>query len=192
MSLRAAEEANDQLAVTSVALAVPLVYLRRQRTAVLAKQTAASATAAASTAPPRRLGRGIPAAQAALEQYSAAALRPASNAPPPRRRVTAVYGSIAATPATSNTPTPSLAAATPPSSPTLPEDDGFNIHLYGIKAFGGATAIVLLAAASGVWGVKTYMGVEDVSTYVEAAAANDVLTLDVAPSVCQTHARGTR
>ncbi|VDC05853.1 unnamed protein product [Peniophora sp. CBMAI 1063] len=179
------------LAVTSVALAVPLLYLRRQRAAALAKD-ASAAVSAASTAPPRRLGRGIPAAQAALEQSAALAARPASNAPPPRRRVTALSGSIAATPAPSDAPAPSLAAAPAASSSTLPQDDGFNVHLYGIKAFGGATAIVLLAAASGVWGVKAYMGVEDPQDFAKrmrvvladklpALAARINRTLDATP-----------
>ena len=164
--LRATEEADTQLAVTSAALAVPLVYLRRQRAAVSAKEAAAAISYGTSTPPPRRLGRGIPAAQAALEQSSALAREPATDAPPPRRRATAVSGSIAATPASSNALAPSPLAASPAPSSALPEDDGFNVHLYGIKAFGGATAIVLLAAATGVWGVKTYMGVEDVSACI--------------------------
>lgn len=45
------------------------------------------------------------------------------------------------------------------------EEDGssFNGALYSLKAFGIATALIVAGGAASVWGVKTYLGVKDVS-----------------------------
>ena len=43
------------------------------------------------------------------------------------------------------------------------ENSGFNGALYSLKAFGIATALVVAGGAASVWGVKTYLGVRDVS-----------------------------
>jgi hypothetical protein len=43
------------------------------------------------------------------------------------------------------------------------EDSGFNGALYSLKAFGIATALVVAGGAASVWGIKTYLGVKDVS-----------------------------
>jgi hypothetical protein len=49
---------------------------------------------------------------------------------------------------------------------TVEKDGSFNGALYSLKAFGIATALVVAGAAAGVWSVKTYLGVKDVSGYV--------------------------
>jgi hypothetical protein len=43
------------------------------------------------------------------------------------------------------------------------DSSSFNGALYSLKAFGIATALVVAGGAASVWGVKTYMGVKDVS-----------------------------
>ncbi len=46
------------------------------------------------------------------------------------------------------------------------EDASFNGALYSFKAFGIATALVVAGSAASVWGVKTYLGVTDVSGHM--------------------------
>jgi hypothetical protein len=43
------------------------------------------------------------------------------------------------------------------------EGNGFNGALYSLKAFSIATALVVAGGSASVWGVKTYLGVKDVS-----------------------------
>ncbi|KAH9167296.1 hypothetical protein EDB89DRAFT_2125741, partial [Lactarius sanguifluus] len=133
-----------QLAVTTVALAVPLVLLRRQRSRVSALSSVSSSMT--TSAPPvRRMPtRGVP-----------------STAPPPRTAPTLTPASIKVT--------PSVEAGSPSVAPSrVAQEDGFNGALYSLKAFSVATAFVVAGGAASVWGVKTYLGVRDTQEFASA------------------------
>ena len=136
-------EMSFQLAVTTAALAVPLLLLRRQRVRASRLSKSGSFSMLASVPPVRRAPtRGVP-----------------STAPPPR--VASVM-----TPASTKV-THSVEASGPlqmsSGAPSrVAKEDGFNGALYTLKAFGIATALVLAGGAASVWGVKTYLGVRDV------------------------------
>jgi hypothetical protein len=132
-----------QLAVTTAALAVPLVLLRRQRVRTSALSKSGSSSMVTSAPPVRRARtRGVP--STAPPPHVASALTPAS---------TKVTRSVeASSPLQRSSGAPSRVA----------KEDNFNGALYTLKAFGIATALVLAGGASSVWGVKTYLGVRDV------------------------------
>ena len=44
--------------------------------------------------------------------------------------------------------------------------DSFNAPLYTLKAFSIATAVVVATGMAGIVGVKTYLGVRDVSIFL--------------------------
>ena len=48
-------------------------------------------------------------------------------------------------------------------TPRVEADSSFDGALYSLKAFSIATAFVVAGGAASVWGVKTYLGVKDVS-----------------------------
>ncbi|KAH9030780.1 hypothetical protein EDB85DRAFT_2074204 [Lactarius pseudohatsudake] len=131
-----------QLAVTTVALAVPLVLLRRQRARASALNKSVSSSMTTSAPPVRRAPtRGVP-----------------STAPPPR-----------AAPALTPAATPSVEAISPSAdSSRVAQEDGFNGALYSLKAFSVATALVVAGGAASVWGVKTYLGVRDTQEFASA------------------------
>ena len=129
-----------QLAVTTAALAVPLVLLRRQRLRASVLSKSASSSMVTSAPPVRRAPRrGVP-----------------SSAPPP-------HVASALTPASTH----SVEASSPLQSSSgassrVAKEDSFDGALFSLKAFGIATALVVAGGAAGVWGVKTYFGVRDV------------------------------
>ncbi|KAH9046411.1 hypothetical protein EDB83DRAFT_2507463 [Lactarius deliciosus] len=134
-----------QLAVTTVALAIPLVLLRRQRARVSTLGNSVSSSMKTSAPPVRRTPtRGVP-----------------STAPPPR-------AAPALTPASTRA-TPSVEASSLSATPShVAQEDGFNGALYSLKAFSVATALVVAGGAAGVWGVKTYLGVRDTQEFASA------------------------
>lgn len=96
--------------------------------------------------------------------------RTLEEAPPPRRTTTTVSATLGA----AGTSRPRQVAHTNPQiTPTttaqntldtaVPEAaDDFNGALYSLKAFGYATLIVMAGGLTTVWGVKQYMGVDNV------------------------------
>ncbi len=136
-------ELSLQLAVTTAALAIPLVLLRRQRARVPALSKSGSSSMVTSAPPVRRAPtRGVP-----------------STAPPPR--------AVSALTPASTKATPSVEASSPLQGSSgaplrVAKEDGFNGALYSLKAFSIATALVVTGGAATVWGVKTYLGVRDV------------------------------
>lgn len=146
-----------QLAVTTVALAVPVFLIRKQR-----------AKALLNTLPPRRSGDSSSLASRFSPAPSTSILAQASQWPPPRRR-------SGGTSSSQFNPRPILPAAS--SRPTQSADliegaqveqngAGFNTPLYGAGAFGLATLIVTAVASTAVWGVKSGMSVNDVRSLV--------------------------
>ncbi|KAH8989264.1 hypothetical protein EDB92DRAFT_1868796 [Lactarius akahatsu] len=128
----------SMLAVTTVALAVPLVLLRRQRARASALNKSVSSSMTTSAPPLRRAPiRGVP-----------------STAPPPRA-APALTPSVEAI-------SPSAASS------RVAQEDGFNGALYSLKAFSIATALVVAGGAASVWGVKTYLGVRDTQEFASA------------------------
>lgn len=115
---------SSQLAVSTAALIVPVVLLRRSRANALA--------------------------------------RTLREAPPPPRRTTttAFVPGIPVANVPRVKPTTSTNAAPTADSEMI---DDFNGALYSAKAFGYATLMVVTGASLTVWGVKSYMGVQNVS-----------------------------
>jgi hypothetical protein len=136
-----------QLAVTTVALAVPIVLLRRQRSNALL-----------NTLPPRRAGDP----SSLASRFTPIPNIPPSNVtatqwPPPRRRsggTTSFQGSRHTLPASS------MLTAVESDRPI--SNDEFNAPLDSGKAFGIATLIVAVCASAAVWSVKTSLDVKDV------------------------------
>ncbi|KAH8981299.1 hypothetical protein EDB86DRAFT_443118 [Lactarius hatsudake] len=135
----------SMLAVTTVALAVPLVLLRRQRSRVSTLSNSVSSSMTTSAPPVRRTPtRGVP-----------------STAPPPRAAPALTHASTKAT--------PSVEASSPSAAPSrVAQEDGFNGALYSLKAFSVATALVVAGGAASIWGVKTYLGVRDTQEFASA------------------------
>ena len=87
------------------------------------------------------------------------------EAPPPRRTTTVTAGTAAIrprqlaqhSPITAETCIQEMHSVSPPEA-----EDDFNGALHSLKAFGYATLIVMAGGLTTVWGVKTYMGVENV------------------------------
>lgn len=136
-----------QIALTTAALAVPIVLLKRQRATAAAGRSLSTAAP-----PPRKAAISVPPPPR----------RTASGAPPPPRKASS-----------SAIPPPRIATSTTPaaSSPTLSTaghevraaEDNFNGALYCAKAFGIATVLVSVGAGATVWGVKSALGVRNVS-----------------------------
>ena len=140
--------------MTTAALAVPIVLLRRQR-----------AKALLNVLPPRRIGDP----SSLHSRYT-----PTQNIPPsdfneditqgqwfpPRRRASGT------TALQSSRFTPRVSASAPLSADELQDqsmsNDDFNSPLYTARAFGFATLIVALCASTAVWSVKTSLDVKDV------------------------------
>jgi hypothetical protein len=153
---QADEHLTLQLAVTTAALAVPIVLLRRQRSNALL-----------NTIPPRRTGD----LSSLASRFTPIQSTPPSNVngsqwPPPRRRnggTTSFHGSRF-------TPRASVSAPLSLELDELPDrarsNDEFNTPLYAAKAFGLATLIVMVCASTAVWGVKTSLGVKDVRLFL--------------------------
>ncbi|KAN0136227.1 hypothetical protein V8E53_006087 [Lactarius tabidus] len=139
----------SMLAVTTAALAIPLVLLRRQRASASALRKSGSSSVVTSAPPVRRAPkRGVP-----------------SHPPPPR-------AARAMTPASTNAAHSIEASTLSQSSSGAPErmadEDSFNGALYSLKAFSIATALVVAGGATSVWGVKTYLGVRDTQEFASA------------------------
>jgi len=143
-----------QLAVTTVALAVPIVFFRRQRSNALL-----------NTVPPRRAGDpsslasrltpipSIPPSNVTVTQW-----------PPPRRRnggTTSFQGSRPTIPVSSASSTFTAVESDEFNDRPMPNDE-FNAPLYTAKAFGIATLIVSVCASAAVWSVKTGLDIKDV------------------------------
>ena len=115
------------------------------------------------------------------------------DAPPPPRRTSTVGGSVPATPL----PPASAGISTVTKSAALQSTNvkaGANVNdaFYGIKAFGYATLMVTVGATASVWGVKTYMGVKDVSLHLQCAPqhlCNPFSRLKSSRSVCGTSSK---
>lgn len=132
-----------QLAVTTAALAIPLVLLRRQRASASALSKSGSSSMVTSVPPVRRAPkRGV-----------------LSTAPPPRAAPALTPASTEATHSVEATSPLQRSSGAPE---CIANEDSFNGALYSLKAFSIATALVVASGAAGVWGVKTYLGVRDV------------------------------
>ncbi|KAI0318368.1 hypothetical protein OF83DRAFT_1171153 [Amylostereum chailletii] len=146
------------LAVTTAALAVPLVLLRRQRSGA----TSLSHAADRASPPPRRIGRAVDSVTAQTSTPT-----PVTGPPPPRRPSRA---SVVASPAIVASPIIPFERTIPKASPSeanagAEDADAFNAPLYTLKAFSLATFCVLFTGGVGVWGVKTSLGVKDTQEF---------------------------
>ncbi|KAI0028087.1 hypothetical protein K488DRAFT_90106 [Vararia minispora EC-137] len=144
------------LTVTTAALAVPLLALRRERSVAQGFGKHVRAAAPPVRRPGQRFTTPAPAARTARRD-PAPANAPLSDVPPPRRRSTAF------------TPVPNASSSKHPPAPAAPRGvhlpdvatDGFNATLHGFKAFGAATTVIVGLVVAGVWGVKLYTGASD-------------------------------
>lgn len=148
--------------MTTAALTVPIVLLRRQRSRALANPLPLRRPQDLSTLASRFTPISNPA--------------PSNEWPPkPRRTVFNTSTGSPSAPRIGPRPTNIYPGSGSASSllvrakdlqldekTVLPDDDGFNAPLYTAKAFGIATLIVAVCATTAVWGVKTSMGVKDV------------------------------
>ncbi|KAI0088944.1 hypothetical protein BDY19DRAFT_946928 [Irpex rosettiformis] len=98
-------------------------------------------------------------------------VKPLEEAPPPRRTTT-IAANLGAASATRPRQPTQLSPVTPTigTEDTLPSnsserDDNFNGALHSLKAFGYATLIVMAGGLTTVWGVKTYMGVDNTQEF---------------------------
>ena len=140
--------------MTTAALAVPIVMLRKQRSRVML-----------DTLPPRRTGHPSSVASR-FPQMSSSTMNGNGHQnqwPPPRRT-----GRNKSSQDSQISPR-ALPASTLLTPAELDElrtqalsSDGFNAPLDGAKAFGLATLIVAVCASAMVWGLKTNLGVKDV------------------------------
>lgn len=140
--------------MTTAALTVPIVLLRRQRS-----------RAVSNSLLPRRIGDRSTLTSRFTPISSQSPSLNESQWPPPRRAgKTSSLGSRFPPRAGPNLGSGSLLGAK--ELEALKErsmaNDGFNAPLYTVKAFGIATLIVTMCATTVVWGVKTTMGVKDV------------------------------
>ncbi|KAI0047731.1 hypothetical protein FA95DRAFT_1518689 [Auriscalpium vulgare] len=142
------------LAVTTAALAVPLVLLRRNRAA-----TISDLGHKLDTAPPRRAATRRPNAASHV------------TSGPPRRRVTR-SADVAHRPRehvagahVSSTVHSQLSETRAGSSAVPSQQDDFNGALYTLKAFSIATAAVTFGGATLILGVKAYLGVKDTQEF---------------------------
>ncbi|KAI0784063.1 hypothetical protein C8Q75DRAFT_781180 [Abortiporus biennis] len=143
------------LAFTTVALAVPLVILKRQRSNMLTKTLGKGP----ENAPPRRTGAGtIPPLLTTSVPKSASSL---SEGPPVRRSSIPSTPSIASSSSTPSAASPISTAKTSGASVSPNEEDDFNYALYSAKAFGIATLLVSVGAMATVGVVQYTMGVKD-------------------------------
>ncbi|OBZ78175.1 hypothetical protein A0H81_02717 [Grifola frondosa] len=120
------------LALTTAALAVPIVILRRQRASALGKALA--------------------------------------NAPPPPRRTSSGGAPLALSGSSLHPPLPPRPPSAPSASASTSAarvEDDFNGALHCAGAFGVATLLVVLGAGAGVWGVRSYMGVQDTQEFAD-------------------------
>lgn len=139
--------------MTTAALAVPIVYLRRQR---------ATAGRDLSTAPPPR--------RSLTDSSPVYRFRPAAHSVPPPRRPSSKFLS-APPPRTPLTSSPAPAARVPTATASSPVKDEFNGAVYCAKAFGMATLYVSVGAGLTVWGVQHFLGVTTVSLSARALHA---------------------
>ncbi|KAI9462742.1 hypothetical protein F5148DRAFT_982649 [Russula earlei] len=143
---------HRQIALTTTALALPLVLLRRQRTT----------TAIPSRRTSSQLAFAPPARRAPLPHV------PSAVPPQPRipsARTPPIQTSTISMPS-ANVET-LLQGSLEPSSPTSREDS-FNGVLYSLKAFSIATVLVIASGAASVWGVKAYLGIKDTQEFASA------------------------
>lgn len=143
------------LAISSAALVVPVVMLRRYKAGLRATATAA----------PRRRGSGtvvIPESRTLGQPV----------APPPRIRLRMdASSSLQKLPSSqgsqpSSYVTPLSNTRSDTASATVPgEHDNFNGPLYTLKALAVATAIVAASASASMFGVMTYLDVHDTSEF---------------------------
>jgi len=148
--------------MTTAALAVPIVLLRRQR-----------AKALLNVPPPRRIGDP----SSLHSRYTPTQNIPPSDLnedmtqgqwPPPRRRTSRTMA------LQSSRFTPRVSASAPLSAVESDElhdqstsNDDFNSPLYTARAFGLATLIVALCASTAVWSVKTTLDVKDTQEFAD-------------------------
>ena len=139
-----------QLAVTTTALAVPILLLRHQR-----------AKALLDALPPRRMGVSANLASRFISTPIASSSKVNYGQwPPPRRNSgTAVLPSSRYSPRASSA---SLTTAELDELKYRASSDGFNAPLYTASAFGLSTLIVAVCAFVGVWSIKSSLGVKDV------------------------------
>jgi hypothetical protein len=130
-----------QLAVTTVALVVPFVLLRRQRASSSTLSKHISPSHLTSPPPVRRVT--------------------SSRIVSTQKLPTSTTGTSSAKAGVSFREAPEVSE----SSRELRED-GFNGVSYSLKAFGIASALVVAGGAASVWGVKAYLGVKDVREYI--------------------------
>ncbi|KAI0327620.1 hypothetical protein GY45DRAFT_1327392 [Cubamyces sp. BRFM 1775] len=91
-----------------------------------------------------------------------------AKAPPPPTRRSASKGIPIANPnATSLPPSQSSLPSTSPAAESAKAGDDFNGALHCAKAFSIATLLVGVGAATTVWGVKRYMGVETTQEFAD-------------------------
>ncbi|TCD71026.1 hypothetical protein EIP91_000525 [Steccherinum ochraceum] len=127
------------LALTTVALGVPIVLLRRQRTGMIPRSVK-------DAPPPRRTGGAVNLRTVPTKPQISRPAPSSSAVPPPLR----------ARPS----PTPANPAVANP-------DADFNGALYSMKAFGIATMIVSAGAVTTVLGVKVALGVQDTKEFAQ-------------------------
>ncbi|KAI6100108.1 hypothetical protein EV401DRAFT_914202 [Pisolithus croceorrhizus] len=138
------------LAISSAALVVPVVMLRRYK---------AGLRAAATAAPPRR-GSGtvvVPLGQPVAPPR----IRRRMDASSPLQKLPSTQGSQPSSYATPLSNTRSDATAATISG----ERDNFNGPLYTLKALAVATAIVAASASASIFGVMTYLDAHDTSEF---------------------------
>jgi hypothetical protein len=155
-----------QLAVTTAALAVPIVLLRRQRSKALLNQflprrggDSSSLTSRSTPIP------SIPSSDVNGTQW-----------PPPRRKSsgTMPFQGSRLTPRVSSVSASLPAVELDEVQVRLRLIDGFNAPLYTAKAFGLATLIVAVCASAAVWGVKNSLDLKNVRRDATVLAVTDL------------------
>ncbi|KAI6101532.1 hypothetical protein EDD16DRAFT_853119, partial [Pisolithus croceorrhizus] len=139
------------LAISSAALVVPVVMLRRYK---------AGLRAAATAAPPRR-GSGTVVVPLGQPVAPPPRIRRRMDASSPLQKPPSTQGSQPSSYATPLSNTRSDATAATISG----EHDNFNGPLYTLKALAVATAIVAASASVSIFGVMTYLDAHDTSEF---------------------------
>ncbi|KAA1477440.1 hypothetical protein DENSPDRAFT_828761 [Dentipellis sp. KUC8613] len=152
------------LVITTAALAVPLVMLRRHQKGASTSGALGRILDGASAPPPRRATVRVPGASS-----SGPSSHTLSSAPPPRRvsrsSAAAIPAFVSRAPKTLPTSPPKPSAASSSRSKAAEPDDLFNAPLYTLKAFSIATGLVVVGGVATVWEVKTYLGVRDTKEF---------------------------
>ncbi|KAG6335863.1 hypothetical protein ID866_3228 [Astraeus odoratus] len=164
------------LAISSAALVVPIVMLRRYKFGL---KTAASGDALHPSPPRRRQGTVATTGSRVLGS---------GVVPPPRVRSRIDMSPVPSSSSPKSLSNHELQASTRsiPSSPTArpflqatTADDAFNAPLYTLKAFTIATAIVAAGASASVLGIMAYLGVHDTSEFATRMRLWIISTLPV-------------